>query len=90
MVRAMAAERQTGRKAGPMLGWRERCEALFEGLNRSRLIGADLPCGNGSNVVVFVADGRAGKAAEHGELTGMGERVGDRALEEALDGGAQL
>ena len=68
------------------MGGTEPREGLLERLNRSRLRGVYLACGDGGNVVVFAADGRAGKAAEHGELAGVGEGVGDGSLEEALDG----
>ena len=68
--------------------WTEPRKGLFEGLNRSGLRGVDLACGDRGNVVVFAGDGRAGQAAEHGELAGVGEGVGDGSLEEAVDGRA--
>jgi len=57
----------------------------LEGLDGRGLHGAGLARFDGSDVVVFAADGRAGKAAEHGELAGVAEGVGDGSLEEALD-----
>jgi hypothetical protein len=59
-------------------------EGLLERLNRSGLRGVNLACGNSGNVVVLAADGRAGQAAEHGELAGMGEGVSDGSLEKAI------
>jgi len=58
----------------------------LEGLYGFGLNGVDLADGDGGDVEVFSACGRAGKAAEHGELADVGERVGDGALHEALDG----
>ena len=59
-------------------------EGLFEGLNRSGLRVVDTAYSDGGNVVIFAADGRAGEAAEHGELADVGESVGDGALEKAI------
>ncbi len=77
-----------GTKIGRRIGGTERRDELLKGPNRCWLRGVDLACGDGCNVVVFAADGRAGKAAEHGELAGVGEGVGDGPLEEAFDGRA--
>lgn len=60
-------------------------EAL-EGLYGLRLDGVDLADGDGGDVEVLAPSGRAGQTAEHGELAGVSERVGDGALHEALDG----
>ena len=60
--------------------------ALLEGLYGLRLDGVDLPNGDGRNVEVFAARWRASQAAKHRELAGMGERVGNRALHQALNG----
>jgi len=58
----------------------------LEGLYGLGLDGVDLADGDGGDVEVFAACGRAGEAAEHGELADVGERVGDGALHEPLDG----
>lgn len=61
-------------------------EGLFEGLNGSGLRGVDLACGDGGEVVIFAADGRAGQTAKHGKLAGVGEGVGDGSLKKAIEG----
>ncbi len=96
--RILCAEMMGRAGARPTGKWKWELEAdgreraarravLFEGLSRSGLRGTDLARGDGGNVVVFAADGCARKAAEHGELAGVGQGVGDGALEKALNGG---
>ena len=60
--------------------------ALLEGFYGLRLDGVDLPNGDGRNVEVFAAGGRASQAPQHRKLACMGERVGDGALHQALNG----
>jgi len=41
---------------------------------------------NGGCYKIFAADWAAGEAAHHGQLACVGKRIGDRALQEPLDG----
>ena len=51
-------------RSGDYRGW-------LEGLYGLGLDGVDLADGDGGDVEVFAARGRAGEAAEHGELAGV-------------------
>ena len=66
-----------------------RCEIQkpkLEGLYGFGLDGVDLGDGDGGDVEVLSASGRAGEAAEHGELSDVGKSVGNGALHEPFDG----
>jgi len=58
----------------------------LKGLYGFGLDGVDLADGDSGDVEVFATCGRAGEAAEHGELADVSERVGDGALHEPLNG----
>ena len=57
----------------------------LEGLYGFGLDGVDLADGDGGDVEIFSAGGRASEAAEHGELADVGERVCDGPLHEPVD-----
>ena len=53
------------------------------------LFRTDLTDGDFGDEEIFAACFRAGEAAKHRDLTYMGERIGDRSLEERFGGGVQ-
>ncbi len=61
-------------------------DAELEEFDGHRLDGADVTDDDGGGVEVFAANGGASEAAKHGELAGVGESIGDGALQEAVGG----
>jgi len=45
--------------------------------------------GNSGNKEIFAASRNASEAAEHGDLSDVGERIGDWSLKERLCGGVE-
>ena len=60
--------------------------ASFEFAAGCGLFGADAAAGDFGFEIVFAFDGGAREAPKHGDLTDVIEGIGDRCLEEALDG----
>src|ERR1700741_2880363 len=56
---------------------------------RRRLRGAERPRGDGGCRIVLALDRPAGEPAEHRQLAGVRQRIGNRALEQALGGPAE-